>query len=176
MTTDRNARLQERAYHIWLEEGRPHGRHDEHWHRAERELIEEERGRREGLPVTGSRDAAAATTGAPEASAEIAAPPQTESRAEGRREPAVAEPAEASHSRAKSQAPDHSKADRSNMDQAESEEAGEKLPFGGGRLGVPRHAAPRGRQADGVRPMRSDSRRISPAEAFSPGLACRRRV
>ncbi|SRR4051812_4079781 len=42
MTTDRNARIEERAYHIWLEEGRPHGRHDEHWHRAERELIEEE--------------------------------------------------------------------------------------------------------------------------------------
>ena len=47
MAEDRNARIGERAYHIWLEEGQPHGRHDEHWHRAERELIEEENRLRE---------------------------------------------------------------------------------------------------------------------------------
>ena len=41
MTADRNARIEERAYHIWLAEGRPDGRHDEHWHRAERELSAE---------------------------------------------------------------------------------------------------------------------------------------
>jgi DUF2934 family protein len=57
MTADRNARIEERAYHIWLEEGQPHGRHDEHWHRAERELIEEENRLREES-ATDSRDGA----------------------------------------------------------------------------------------------------------------------
>lgn len=31
-------RLRERAYAIWEQEGRPHGRHEEHWHRAREEL------------------------------------------------------------------------------------------------------------------------------------------
>ena len=58
MAEDRNARIRERAYHIWLEEGQPHGRHDEHWHRAERELIEEENRLRENSAATGARDGA----------------------------------------------------------------------------------------------------------------------
>jgi len=107
MTADRNARIEERAYHLWLEEGRPHGRHDEHWHRAERELIEEESRLREASPVTAPRDAAE-TSGVPEASAGKVAPP----RARSRQDPAAAEPAGISRSRAKpQQAPDHSKAD-----------------------------------------------------------------
>jgi DUF2934 family protein len=107
MTADRNARIQERAYHLWLEEGQPHGRHDEHWHRAERELIEEESRLREAPPARASRDAAEAN-GAPEASAGKAAP----SRARNRQEPAAAEPDGISRSRAKSQqARVHSKAD-----------------------------------------------------------------
>jgi hypothetical protein len=106
MTADRNARIEERAYHLWLEEGRPHGRHDEHWHRAERELIEEEASRRGG-PVTASPDGAEAI-GASEASVEKAAPLRTKSR----QEPIAAEPADVSRSRGKSQVPDHPKADR----------------------------------------------------------------
>lgn len=31
-------RVRERAYHIWEQEGRPHGRDVEHWRRAEAEL------------------------------------------------------------------------------------------------------------------------------------------
>src|SRR3954447_20353445 len=58
MTADRNARIEERAYHIWLEEGQPHGRHDEHWHRAERELIEEENRLRENSAAADARDGA----------------------------------------------------------------------------------------------------------------------
>ena len=46
METDRQARIRERAYHIWLDEGRPEGRHDEHWHRAELAVAEEERKQR----------------------------------------------------------------------------------------------------------------------------------
>jgi len=42
MQSDRHERISERAYQIWVAEGRPHGRHDEHWQRAEREIAEEE--------------------------------------------------------------------------------------------------------------------------------------
>ena len=31
-------RISQRAYQIWEAEGRPFGRHDEHWRQAEREL------------------------------------------------------------------------------------------------------------------------------------------
>ena len=42
MQSDRQQRVSERAYHIWLAEGRVDGRDHEHWHRAERELAAEE--------------------------------------------------------------------------------------------------------------------------------------
>jgi len=42
MQSERDARIRERAYHIWVEEGRIDGRQEEHWHRAEREIAEEE--------------------------------------------------------------------------------------------------------------------------------------
>ena len=42
MQSDRQQRISERAYLIWVAEGRAHGRHDEHWQRAEREIAEEE--------------------------------------------------------------------------------------------------------------------------------------
>jgi hypothetical protein len=42
MQSDRHERISERAYQIWVAEGRVHGRHDEHWRRAEREIAEEE--------------------------------------------------------------------------------------------------------------------------------------
>ena len=71
MSADRNARIEERAYHFWLEEGRPHGRHDQHWQRAERELIEEESGPRRAA-MAASRDGAEAI-GAPKEPVEKAA-------------------------------------------------------------------------------------------------------
>ena len=71
VSADRNARIEERAYHFWLEEGRPHGRHNEHWQRAERELIEEESGPRRAA-MAASRDGAEAI-GAPKDSVEKAA-------------------------------------------------------------------------------------------------------
>lgn len=37
---DKSQRVRERAYQIWIEEGRPHGRDREHWFRAEREMEE----------------------------------------------------------------------------------------------------------------------------------------
>jgi hypothetical protein len=44
MRSDRNRRVEQRAHEIWEAEGRPHGKHDEHWHRAEREIAPEGRG------------------------------------------------------------------------------------------------------------------------------------
>lgn len=34
-------RVQQRAYQIWESEGRPDGREEEHWQRAEREILQE---------------------------------------------------------------------------------------------------------------------------------------
>ena len=36
--TDREHKIRQRAYDIWEEEGHPHGREQEHWHRAAREV------------------------------------------------------------------------------------------------------------------------------------------
>jgi len=40
-------RIRDRAYHIWLEEGRPIGRAEEHWRLAEFAISEQD-----GLPTT----------------------------------------------------------------------------------------------------------------------------
>jgi hypothetical protein len=40
MSNDREEQLRQRAYEIWEAEGRPEGRHKDHWHQAERELAE----------------------------------------------------------------------------------------------------------------------------------------
>ncbi|MGO4352753.1 DUF2934 domain-containing protein [Rhizobium sp. RAF36] len=32
---DKDQERRERAYRIWEDEGRPHGKHDDHWQRAE---------------------------------------------------------------------------------------------------------------------------------------------
>ena len=37
-------KVRARAYAIWEREGRPEGRHDEHWHQAEQELADETAG------------------------------------------------------------------------------------------------------------------------------------
>lgn len=38
--TDREHQIRERAYNIWEAEGYPHGRAEDHWHRAAREVAE----------------------------------------------------------------------------------------------------------------------------------------
>ncbi len=38
MGDDREARIRDRAYQIWEEEGQPEGRGAEHWAQAEREI------------------------------------------------------------------------------------------------------------------------------------------
>jgi hypothetical protein len=44
MRSDREERIRQRAYAIWQSEGHRHGRHEDHWHRAEREIAAEEVG------------------------------------------------------------------------------------------------------------------------------------
>lgn len=55
---DREDRIRERAHRIWEEEGRPLGRHEQHWHRACNEIDTETRhaGARSGISdVPGAR-------------------------------------------------------------------------------------------------------------------------
>jgi hypothetical protein len=39
---EKEQRIRERAYQIWLDEGQPEGRDQEHWHQAETQLAPEE--------------------------------------------------------------------------------------------------------------------------------------
>jgi hypothetical protein len=53
MDNDRNELIQRRAYAIWEHEGRPEGRHDEHWRRAAEEMhgLEDAPANAKGKPV-----------------------------------------------------------------------------------------------------------------------------
>ena len=42
MYSDRQRRIEQRAYALWEAEGYPHGNHKDHWLRAVREIEEEE--------------------------------------------------------------------------------------------------------------------------------------
>jgi len=42
MYSDRQRRIEQRAYALWEAEGYPHGNHEDHWLRAAREIEEEE--------------------------------------------------------------------------------------------------------------------------------------
>jgi len=48
MDQERYRRIERRAYALWEAEGQPDGRHEEHWHRAMRELEAEEAGNAAG--------------------------------------------------------------------------------------------------------------------------------
>ncbi|WP_236025170.1 DUF2934 domain-containing protein [Arenibaculum pallidiluteum] len=55
---EREERVRRRAYEIWEREGRPDGRHDEHWVRALAEIVDEDMAA--GRLVTDALDTAAA--------------------------------------------------------------------------------------------------------------------
>jgi hypothetical protein len=38
MDLEKQRRIEQRAYLFWEAEGQPHGRHEEHWHRAARQI------------------------------------------------------------------------------------------------------------------------------------------
>jgi hypothetical protein len=40
ITRPNDEKIKMRAYEIWEREGRPDGREDEHWHRAEKDVVE----------------------------------------------------------------------------------------------------------------------------------------
>ena len=42
MDSEKLKRIEQRAYLFWQAEGQPHGRHEEHWHRAARQIEAEE--------------------------------------------------------------------------------------------------------------------------------------
>jgi Protein of unknown function (DUF2934) len=42
MDAEKVKRIEQRAYLFWEAEGQPHGRHEEHWHRAARQIETEE--------------------------------------------------------------------------------------------------------------------------------------
>lgn len=42
MDLEKLKRIEQRAYLFWQAEGQPHGRHEEHWHRAARQIEAEE--------------------------------------------------------------------------------------------------------------------------------------
>jgi Protein of unknown function (DUF2934) len=43
MNAEMRQRIEQRAYALWQAEGQPHGKHEEHWQRAAREIEAEER-------------------------------------------------------------------------------------------------------------------------------------
>ena len=55
---DREDRVRERAHRLWEEEGRPEGRHHQHWQRACNEVDAETRNspNRSGIPQAAPRD------------------------------------------------------------------------------------------------------------------------
>lgn len=59
MAEDREHRIRERAYRIWEDQGRPHGRHEDHWRQASQETADElfaQAGSGEALDRPGSLD------------------------------------------------------------------------------------------------------------------------
>ena len=72
--------IQERAYHIWVREGRPHGRDFEHWVQAQVELEAEQRASNGNGAV------------APKAKAKAAAPRSTPPRAPAPKAKVAAKP------------------------------------------------------------------------------------
>jgi hypothetical protein len=59
MNSERQKRIEQRAYALWEAEGQPHGRHEEHWSRAAQQIEAEQavakRSSRRAAASTGSR-------------------------------------------------------------------------------------------------------------------------
>jgi Protein of unknown function (DUF2934) len=74
---EREAQVRERAYRLWEEEGRPHGRDVEYWERA-REFVAAERNRTSAAPEIVSPDPAAEVEAAVTSAAGEESAPLTE--------------------------------------------------------------------------------------------------
>ena len=63
MLQEREEQIRQRAHEIWEAEGRPEGRHEEHWARAEASLAEAERPQRARKPKAATAPRANAEAG-----------------------------------------------------------------------------------------------------------------
>ncbi len=63
MNTEKQKRIEERAYLFWEAEGQPHGRHEEHWHRAARQIETEEDVHIDAKPKKRASERAVASSG-----------------------------------------------------------------------------------------------------------------
>jgi hypothetical protein len=64
MDLEKLKRIEQRAYLFWEAEGQPHGRHEEHWHLAARQIeAEEEEVRIPEKPKKRASQRASATSG-----------------------------------------------------------------------------------------------------------------
>lgn len=84
---DRDARIRDRAYQIWLSEGRRHGQHEAHWQQAVREIDAEEAGSAVAQKASGR-----STRSRTKAPVPSEADPPTASRARAKNEPAAKQP------------------------------------------------------------------------------------
>jgi len=71
MSVDVEQRIRDRAYTIWLEQGRPHGQDGDHWLQAERDVAAE--AKPETTPAPVAVEAVAPVVKAPRKSAKKAA-------------------------------------------------------------------------------------------------------
>ena len=83
---DRDARIRDRAYQIWLSEGRRHGHDEAHWQQAVREIEAEEAG------PSGGKKAFTRATRAKKAPVTSEANPTTVSRARAKDETEAKKP------------------------------------------------------------------------------------
>lgn len=96
MSVDVEQRIRDRAYAIWLEEGRPHGREADHWFQAERAILAEAATVADVAPVIAVVKAPRKTTNAkPRAAVKSAEPEQTTPEPPRARKPRTRKPASA---------------------------------------------------------------------------------
>jgi Protein of unknown function (DUF2934) len=63
MDSETQKRIEQRAYLFWVAEGQPHGRHEEHWRRAARQIEAEEEVRISETPKKKASERATAGSG-----------------------------------------------------------------------------------------------------------------
>ena len=96
MSVDVEQRIRDRAYAIWLEEGRPHGRDADHWFQAERAILAEAAAVADVAPVVAVVKAPRKTTNAkPRAAVKSIGPEATTSEPPKARKPRSRKPASA---------------------------------------------------------------------------------
>jgi hypothetical protein len=63
VNTEKQKRIEQRAYLFWEAEGQPHGRHEEHWRLAARQIEAEEEVRIAEKPKKNTSERATASAG-----------------------------------------------------------------------------------------------------------------